>query len=162
MPDEPPQGFGGLVAPSDPTGPGAPPSVATPPGLLPPDIVQQFLTNQAREIGVREQEAALEHVKQQNAFNYSQQALEKQSAFFMQEGTFRQTRFKWTVVMFVVFVVLVFGFLATLALTGHEAMARELFKDVGLFLGGGAGGYGVASRKSSQSPQPVSHAGAEE
>ena len=137
--------------------PGLPPTdqqlVHVPNAPLPADTVQQIVANQAREIGVREQELALETVKVNNAYDYSKDALQKQSAFYMQEATYRQTRFKWAVAVILFFGVLIAAFLTTLALTGHEAMAKELFKDVGLFLTGGAGGWGISNRRSLQAQQ---------
>ncbi len=120
----------------------------------PVEAVQLILTNQAREHDIREREIALEQVKVDRAYTYAEKALIEQSAFLTREGGFRHRRYLWAIGAMLVFVLTIVGFIITLALTGHEALAKELCKDAVLLLGGGVGGYGAGRARSPQSQPP--------
>ena len=121
-----------------------------------PPWMQHFLDNQTKELDLRIQQAKIDELKEQHAFDYSTKALEAQSAYLAKEQTHGSSRFKGRCWLSVGLTFLVLLFLAIIILSGNGQIALELMKVV-IYGGLGAlGGYGFARSKKPEVPPGAS------
>ena len=112
-----------------------------------PDLIRQWMNNQAREIEQRHQETQLARQKDQNQFEFAQMALKAQAEDF-EKNRIHERKQSATNRIFVTGVLLiVFSFLVYALHTGKDSVALEIIKSVVLIAGGGAGGYALGLRK---------------
>jgi hypothetical protein len=116
--------------------------------------MQQFLDNQSKEIELRFQQARLDELKEQHAFEYSTKALAAQASYLQEEHTHGSDRFRSKCWMAVVLSLFGLAFLTIVILSGNGQIALELIK-VAVYGGLGAfGGYGYAKGKRAEVPIP--------
>ncbi len=122
---------------------------------LSPDLVQQLITNQTRELELRTSDLVLQQQKDNNAFAFGKEALaakatdlkdQRRHQFFKMVATF----------IFIAFLVLLTVVLIAYALAnGKDAMALEIIKAV-IYVGGGAvGGYGIGRARAASKASEV-------
>lgn len=113
----------------------------------PPQWMEQWLHNQAREIQVRSDELALAKQQDQHAHEYANASLAAQAADLREEREYNTGALKFLGKITVALVFIILAFFATLMLTGHEQAALELAKILIYGGVGAAGGYGIGKGK---------------
>jgi hypothetical protein len=122
---------------------------------LSPELVQQLINNQARELELRTADLALQQQKDNNAFAFGKEALAARADDLKDQ---RKHDFKKRISGYIFIAVLVVTAVALIAYAlhmGKDAFATELIKAVIYLGGGGLGGYGIGrarSRKEAESP----------
>jgi hypothetical protein len=121
------------------------------PSHLSPQIVEQLVSNQARDLELRAADLSLQQQKDANGFTYAMKALEAQAADRKDERV-HKCRMKDRVLLFSLLIAVILCSLIGFCLSsGHEAIAVEIIKMVSYIGVGVFGGYGIGKRSSKSS-----------
>ncbi len=129
----------------------APQGQITPPALT-PDLVQQLLINQARELELRASDLALQKQKDDHAFEFGKESLAKKADDLRDQKKHESRK---QIATFIFVGVLVLGFIGLIIYalrSGKDAFSMELIKAITFLVGGAIGGYGYAKTRSSKGP----------
>ncbi len=128
------------------------------PETLTPELLEQILQNQAKELELRYNELNLKKQEDNNSYEFAKAALSAKSSDRKDEREHdRQTQ--KTVLIFAAVITLVVTTLIIYALSiGKDSFAMELIKAVIFILSGGAGGFaiGKSSKDVGKEKRPTS------
>lgn len=120
---------------------------------LSPDVVQQLISNQARELELRASDLALQQQKDNNAFSFGKEALVAKASDLKDQRRHQHWKMVITFCFIGFLVLLTVALIAYAMHSGKDAMATEIIKAV-IYVGGGAvGGYGIGRSRSSKTPE---------
>jgi hypothetical protein len=117
---------------------------------LSPNVVQQLIANQARELELRASDLALQQQKDNNAFAFGKEALAAKATDLKDQRRHQHWKMVITFCFIGFLVFLTVGLIAYAMHDGKDAMVTEIIKAV-IYVGGGAiGGYGFAKSRPSK------------
>lgn len=135
------------------TQPGQKPQVpAPPPEQLPPALIQQFLDQQTKELGIRTEELALRKRELDSSYQYAEKALNAQVEDRRDERLARRSSRRDRLVAFVGVLLLVLLFFGWLLYIGKDEFALEVLKALLFLLTGGTGGYYAGKNQARSAP----------
>jgi hypothetical protein len=115
-----------------------------------PAILREFLDVAKRDIEIRQQEVELQRQEKANTYEYSKLALDAQVADRKDERKDKRSERLEKMGFALAGAIVLAAFMVTSMYMGHEQVALEAMKNLGLILIAGYGGYQYAARKFSK------------
>ncbi len=116
-----------------------------------PAILREFLEVAKRDIEIRQQELELQRQEKANTHEYAKLALNAQVLDKKDERKDRRSERLEKMVFALVSTIVLAAFLIISVYMGHEQIALDAIKNLGLIIISGYGGYQYAARKFSKS-----------
>lgn len=120
------------------------------PNHISPDLMQQFLNTQNKEIELRTQELVLRKQADNNSFEYGKASLAATERDRTAERKHRSGMFQSVLIFISLVTLVVVAFLAYALWLNKDNIALEVIKAIILVMVSGGGGYAMGSKKSAE------------
>lgn len=129
---------------------------------LTPEVLKdmvEFLSKEShirqQELELRREELSIRKEQVHNAHEFSMESLRLQAQDFQDERSHQSRSFNQRNGFGIAFLLILIGFTIFLLQSNHEELAREIMKAIGFFAAGGLSGYGYASFRKKDKPEPL-------